>query len=106
MDEKTIQEKLLKIGIMPNVKGYRYWVKAILLVKKDPSLQESITKGLYPKVAKEMGTTGTRVERALRHAIEMAYNQGNEEYKKIFGYCGDRKPKNSEALVVLGMSFE
>lgn len=93
------------VGIPANIKGYRYLRKAILLVVNDVDLMEAVTKELYPAVAKEFETTATRVERAIRHAIEVAWNRGNTEVmSRYFGYTVDSrrgKPTNSEFIALI-----
>ena len=91
MTEKDLMIKVTKIlhdlAVPANIKGYNYLRTAIILVVKDNSLIHYVTKGLYPAVAKEHKTTSSRVERAIRHAIECCCMRGNYEYMtEIFGY--------------------
>lgn len=98
--------KLLKqIGMPSNIKGYYFIKRAIILVWDEPQLRESVTKGLYPRLAEEFNTTSSRIERAIRHAIEVAWQRG--EYKlidRIFSYSVDSKrgkATNSQAIFAL-----
>ena len=93
------------IGVPANIKGYRYLRCAINMVVNDVEIMEAVTKELYPAVAEEFGTTPTRVERAIRHAIEVAWNRGNTDVMaKFFGYTVDSnrgKPTNSEFIALI-----
>lgn len=85
--EVQLKKVMLQIGIPAHIKGYRYVQKAILLVIDDPKKIEYVTKDLYPTVAKYFDTTSSKVERAIRHAIETAWDRGNpEKLNEIFGY--------------------
>jgi two-component system, response regulator, stage 0 sporulation protein A len=101
----AIIEMLRRVGIPAHVKGYEYLKKAIALCREDKSYLEAVTKELYPTIAKEFGTTGSRVERAIRHAIELGYNRGDHEtLTHIFGYTISAqrgKPTNSEFIATL-----
>ena len=91
-----------ELGIPASIVGYRYVRYAIMLVVHEPSLLNHVTKRLYPEVAKAFGTTGSRVERAIRHAIETAWDRGNiEVLQQWFGYTVSNmkgKPTNSEFI--------
>jgi len=92
------------LGIPPHVKGYRYLGDAILLVLQQPDLLSAITKGLYPAVARSNGTTASRVERAIRHAIELAWERASDRLYTMFGHTVDRsrgKPTNSEFIALV-----
>lgn len=85
--KETITEIIKELGIPANLKGYHYIRYAIELMINDATLASGITKVLYPKVAKEFNTTSLRVERAIRHAIEVGWCRANLEIvDKIFGY--------------------
>lgn len=103
--EEKITEKLHQIGIPAHIKGYLYLRKAIMMVVEDVDLLGSITKILYPSVAEHFDTTPSRVERAIRHAIEVAWSRNNIDIiKKFFGYTikSDKgKPTNSEFIAML-----
>ncbi len=93
------------VGVPANIKGYRYLRRAIGMVVEDVEIMEAVTKELYPAVAREFNTTATRVERAVRHAIEVAWNRGNTEVMaRYFGYTIDSsrgKPTNSEFIALV-----
>lgn len=95
---------LNELGIPAKLSGKRYITSALKLCLDDESLLNAITKELYPTVAKEHKTTASRVERAMRHAIEVAWERGNRlEMKKIFGYTvsNESKPTNAEFIAAL-----
>ncbi len=100
-----IQEMLLSIGIPPNIYGYAYITYAIELLLKDSEYQHYITKGLYVDIAKKYKSTPSRVERAIRHAISVAWLHGNAELlHRVFRNCvrPDRGvPSNSVFLARL-----
>lgn len=93
------------IGIPAHIRGYQYIREAILLVYNDIEILNSITKGLYPTIALRYKTTASRVERAIRHAIEIAWVRGNiETITKIFSYTisyNKAKPTNSEFIAMI-----
>ena len=88
------------VGVPASIKGYRYLRRAIILVYNNHEYVEAITKMLYPEVAKEFGTTCSRVERAIRHAIEVAWLRADiEELYKVFNWSNEKgKPTNSEFI--------
>ncbi|TGE33208.1 sporulation transcription factor Spo0A [Desulfosporosinus sp. Sb-LF] len=94
-----------QIGIPAHVKGYQYIRDAILMVVEDVSLLGAVTKELYPGIAKRYDTASTRVERGIRHAIELAWERGHTDtLKRIFGYSMNierQKPTNSEFIALL-----
>src|SRR5207344_3342737 len=91
-----------QIGIPAHVKGYQYIREAILMVVEDDSLLDAVTKELYPGIAKKYDTASSRVERGIRHAIELAWERGHTDtLKQIFGYSMNvdrQKPTNSEFI--------
>lgn len=93
------------VGVPAHIKGYQYIREAILLAVEDEEIINSITKVLYPNLAKKYQTTPSRVERAIRHAIEVAWNRGQiEMHDKIFGYTVNSnkgKPTNSEFIAMI-----
>lgn len=93
------------VGIPANIKGYQYLRDAIMMTVHDNELMHAVTKQLYPMVAKKHKTTASRVERAIRHAIEVACTRGNEEFfYKLFGYTVSTlkgKPTNSEFIALI-----
>ena len=103
--ERDVTGMLHKIGVPAHIKGYQYLREAIIYSVEDPEMLEAVTKILYPAIAKRSHTTSSRVERAIRHAIEVAWNRGCEEVlEEIFGYTisvGRGKPTNSEFIAML-----
>jgi two-component system response regulator (stage 0 sporulation protein A) len=102
---ERISSTLQKIGMTCNLKGYRYVRTAIAMVFDDNSLLGGITKELYPSIARKYGTTSSRVEGAIRHAIETAWNKGNHIFvdtlfKGTVSY-NKSKPTNSEFIALL-----
>ena len=93
---------MLEIGVPAHLKGYHYLRDAIILSGKDMEVVSSVTKLLYPTIAKHFRTTDQKVERAIRHAIEVSWSRGNvETFEKIFGYSvatGRTRPTNSEYI--------
>jgi two-component system, response regulator, stage 0 sporulation protein A len=98
-----------QIGIPAHVKGYQYIREAVLMVVEDVSLLGAVTKELYPLVAKRFNSAPSRVERGIRHAIELAWDRGQTEtLKRIFGYSMNirlQKPTNSEFIALLADNF-
>ena len=103
--EVMVSELLHQIGVPAHIKGYRYLRYSIIYCTNDPSALGAITKVLYPTVAKHFKTTPSRVERAIRHAIEVAWDRGDVDVlTSYFGYTiqSDRgKPTNSEFIAML-----
>ncbi len=100
IDERMVKKLLKKLGVPVNIKGYRYICNAVVCLSKEKEMKISL--GLYPKVAKEFGTTGSRVERAIRHAVERTFETGSYEMlDEIFGETvrnNKGKVTNSEFL--------
>ncbi|MFT3951639.1 MAG: sporulation transcription factor Spo0A [Oscillospiraceae bacterium] len=94
-----------QIGVPAHIKGYHYLREAIIQSVKDNEMLESVTKLLYPSVAKKFATTSSRVERAIRHAIEIAWDRGDiDTLNSFFGYTvntGKGKPTNSEFVALI-----
>lgn len=103
--EKHITKMLHEIGVPAHIKGYMYLREAIKMVAQDTNLLGAITKELYPELAVKFKTTSSRVERAIRHAIEVAWSRGNmDTLDSIFGYTIDQnkgKPTNSEFIAMI-----
>lgn len=103
--EHLVTEKIHEVGVPAHIKGYSYLRVAIMLVIEDGQLIESITKLLYPTVAKRFNTSASRVERAIRHAIEVAWDRGDTEVlNSIFGFTINQskgKPTNSEFIAMI-----
>ena len=103
--ESIVTEIIHEIGIPAHIKGYQYLREAILLTIEDMDIINAVTKVLYPTVAKKFNTTPSRVERAIRHAIEVAWDRGDiETLQKFFGYTVSNikgKPTNSEFIAMI-----
>ena len=103
--EAQISRILHTIGIPAHIKGYAYLRSAIIMTIEDPDIINYVTKSLYPSVAKSHHTTTSRVERAIRHAIEIAWDRGDvETLNSFFGYTISRqrgKPTNSEFIAMI-----
>ena len=103
--ELMITEIIHQIGVPAHIKGYHYLREAIILSVKNSEIVNSVTKLLYPTVAKTYNTTASRVERAIRHAIEVAWDRGDlDVLNSYFGYTiqNDRgKPTNSEFIAMI-----
>ncbi len=100
--EKYITKIMLDIGVPAHLKGYHYLRDAILLSGRDMEVVSSVTKLLYPTIARRFKTTDQKVERAIRNAIEVSWNRGNvQTFETLFGYSassGKTRPTNSEYI--------
>ena len=103
--EERVTEIIHEIGVPAHIKGYQYLREAIIMSVNDMEMLNSITKILYPTIAKKFYTTPSRVERAIRHAIEVAWSRGRmETLDNLFGYTintGKGKPTNSEFIALI-----
>ncbi|MDY2662070.1 MAG: sporulation transcription factor Spo0A [Bariatricus massiliensis] len=103
--ESQVTDMIHEIGIPAHIKGYHYLRDAILMAIDDMDVLNAITKVLYPTVAKKHQTTSSRVERAIRHAIEVAWSRGKlDTLDQLFGYTvsnGKGKPTNSEFIALV-----
>lgn len=103
--EVTVSEIMHEIGVPAHIKGYQYLRESIILCVNDSAVMNSVTKLLYPTVAKKFGTTPSRVERAIRHAIEVAWDRGDVDVlSSYFGYTIQNtrgKPTNSEFIAMI-----
>ena len=103
--ETMVTDIIHEIGVPAHIKGYEYLREAIILTIHDMDMINAVTKVLYPEVAKRFGTTPSRVERAIRHAIEVAWDRGDvETLQKFFGYTVSGikgKPTNSEFIAMI-----
>lgn len=103
--ETDITDMIHEIGVPAHIKGYQYLREAIMMSVQDIEMLNSITKILYPTIAKKFQTTPSRVERAIRHAIEVAWSRGRmETLDALFGYTintGKGKPTNSEFIALI-----
>lgn len=107
--EKTLDERIsnifISVGIPAHIKGYQFLREGIKLAVDNPPIINSITKSLYPTIATKFDTTSSKVERAIRHAIEVAWNRGKiENINSLFGikvYSSSDKPTNGEFIALL-----
>ena len=103
--EAVVTDIIHEIGVPAHIKGYQYLREAIILTINDMDIINAVTKVLYPEVARKFGTTPSRVERAIRHAIEVAWDRGDlETLQKYFGYTVSNtkgKPTNSEFIAMI-----
>ncbi len=103
--EETVSNIMHEIGVPAHIKGYRYLRSSILLSIDSPDMISSVTRVLYPTVAKKYNTTSSRVERAIRHAIEVAWDRGDiDVLNSYFGYTVQNsrgKPTNSEFIAMI-----
>ncbi|MFI3254350.1 MAG: sporulation transcription factor Spo0A [Eubacteriales bacterium] len=103
--ESAVTSIIHEIGVPAHIKGYQYLRKAIVIAVADIEVINQVTKVLYPQVAKDFHTTASRVERAIRHAIEVAWDRGDlETLQKYFGYTVSNikgKPTNSEFIAMI-----
>jgi len=106
---KEIEEKItnifITVGIPAHIKGYQFLREAIKLSMGNPEIINSITKKLYPSIAEKFETSASKVERAIRHAIEVAWNRGKiENINSVFGltvYSNNEKPTNGEFIALV-----
>ncbi len=103
--EALVTNIIHEVGVPAHIKGYQYLREAIIMVVDNIDIINQITKNLYPEIAKKYGTTPSRVERAIRHAIEVAWGRGQQEVvESIFGYtisAAKGKPTNSEFIAMI-----
>lgn len=104
MDER-ISNIFITVGIPPHIKGYAYLREGVKMAINSPGIINNITKQLYPMVGEKYDTSASKVERAIRHAIEVAWNRGRiENINSIFGvraYVGSEKPTNGEFIALI-----
>ena len=103
--ETLVTSVIHEIGVPAHIKGYQYLREAIVIAVGDMEVINAVTKVLYPEVARRFDTTASRVERAIRHAIEVAWDRGDiETLQKYFGYTVSNskgKPTNSEFIAMI-----
>jgi two-component system response regulator (stage 0 sporulation protein A) len=103
--ESQVTKIIHQIGVPAHIKGYQYLRTAIIMAINDTDIINSVTKVLYPTVAKQYSTTSSRVERAIRHAIEVAWDRGDlDVLNSFFGYTVQNsrgKPTNSEFIAMI-----
>lgn len=108
-NEREVEEKItnifITVGIPAHIKGYQFLREAIKLAMENPNIINSITKKLYPSIAERFDTSASKVERAIRHAIEVAWNRGKiENINSVFGltvYSNNEKPTNGEFIALV-----
>lgn len=102
---KCVTRIMLDIGVPAHLKGYHYLRTAIIMAKENMEIVGSVTKLLYPEIAKKFKTTEQKVERAIRNAIEVSWKRGNTEtFEELFGYSiltGKGRPTNSEYIALV-----
>ena len=107
--EMSLEEKIsrifINVGIPPHIKGYSFLREGVVMAVKEPEIINNITKKLYPQIGEKYNTTSSKVERAIRHAIEVAWNRGRiESINSILGvraYVGAEKPTNGEFIALI-----
>jgi len=103
--EEKITNIFITVGIPAHIKGYQFLREAIKLAIANPEIINSITKKLYPTIAEKYDTSASKVERAIRHAIEVAWNRGKiENINNLFGikvYSSNEKPTNGEFIALV-----
>ncbi len=103
--EALVTNVIHEVGVPAHIKGYQYLREAIMMVVNDIDVINQITKSLYPRIANKFSTTPSRVERAIRHAIEVAWGRGQQDVvENIFGYtisAAKGKPTNSEFIAMI-----
>ena len=103
--EERISNIFIMVGIPAHIKGYQFLREAIKMAINEPEIVNSITKKLYPSIAEKFGTSASKVERAIRHAIEVAWNRGKiENINDVFGlrvYDSNEKPTNGEFIALV-----
>lgn len=108
--KSTVTSILHEIGVPSHIKGYQYLRDAIVLAIEDQDALDRVTKILYPKIARKYSTTACNVERAIRHAIEIAWNRGDlDTLRRFFGYTVSNtkgKPTNSEFIALIADTLQ
>lgn len=108
--EEIITVLMREVGLPANIKGYRYIKEAVILLLQDKTYIEGVTKRLYPDIAKKFNTTASRVERAIRHSIEVIFCRGNiEKIQELFSYTVNAekgKLTNSEFIAIFADEVE
>ena len=103
--EEKISKIFINVGIPPHIKGYGFLREGVKMAVEDPEIINNITKRLYPSIGEKYNTTPSKVERAIRHAIEVAWNRGRiEAINNILGvraYVGAEKPTNGEFIALV-----
>lgn len=101
-EAETIQTILRKMGVSPNLKGYGYLIDAINYILESKETTVSITKHIYPFIAKKYSSSTAKIERSIRHAIETAWKTGNEDiFEHYLGFMPTKKPTNSQFVTAV-----
>lgn len=103
--EQIISQMMLDMGVPVHLKGYHYIRTAVVMAVEDMKVVGSVTKLLYPEIARQYNTTDGKVERAIRNAVEISWERGNRHtFERMFGYCmesGQGRPTNSEYIAAI-----
>ncbi len=103
--EQAVSHLMIDMGIPAHLRGYHYIRAAVMMAVKDMKVVGSVTKLLYPEIARRYNTTNGKVERAIRNAIEISWERGNRRtFERMFGYCienGQGRPTNSEYIAAI-----
>ena len=103
--EEKISKIFINVGIPPHIKGYSFLREGVKMVVEEPDVINNITKKLYPSIGQKYNTSASKVERAIRHAIEVAWNRGRiDNINNILGvraYVGSEKPTNGEFIALV-----
>ena len=103
--EEKVSKIFINVGIPPHIKGYSFLREGVIMAVEDPDIINNITKKLYPKIGEKFTTSASKVERAIRHAIEVAWNRGRiDSINSILGvraYIGQEKPTNGEFIALV-----
>ena len=103
--EEKISKIFINVGIPPHIKGYSFLREGVKMAVEDPAIINNITKKLYPSIGEKYNTSASKVERAIRHAIEVAWNRGRiDSINSILGvraYIGAEKPTNGEFIALV-----
>lgn len=103
--EEKISKIFINVGIPPHIKGYVFLREGVMMAVQDPEIINNITKKLYPMIGEKFSTSASKVERAIRHAIEVAWNRGRiENINNLLGvraYVGAEKPTNGEFIALV-----
>ncbi|MGN0376675.1 MAG: sporulation initiation factor Spo0A C-terminal domain-containing protein [Suilimivivens sp.] len=103
--EQAVSQLMIDMGIPVHLRGYHYMRTAVMMAVEDMKVVGSVTKLLYPEIARRYNTTNGKVERAIRNAIEISWERGNRRtFESMFGYCresGPGRPTNSEYIAAI-----
>ncbi|MCI7190719.1 MAG: sporulation initiation factor Spo0A C-terminal domain-containing protein [Lachnospiraceae bacterium] len=103
--EQAVSQLMIDMGIPVHLRGYHYMRTAVMMAVEDMKVVGSVTKLLYPEIARRYNTTNGKVERAIRNAVEISWERGNRRtFERMFGYCmesGQGRPTNSEYIAAI-----